>query len=82
VKNIAVQLGAATGTCAVAAALAIGAMTLHESQASAGLRSAPPTTEVTQTEQVDPTEPEVPDAKPQITGPAPLPPEEQGLPGN
>jgi hypothetical protein len=39
------------------------------------------TTGVTITQSVSPTEPQTSKAVPSITGPAPLPPEEQGLPG-
>ena len=39
-------------------------------------------TGATATESVAPTTPAVPEATPGIRGPAPLPPEEQGLPGN
>lgn len=80
-NKLTVQIAAATGAGAVAAGVAIGAMTLN-SQVSAGYNAEPAQpTAVTQTTQLAPTTPEIPEAKPQITGPAPLPSEEQGLPG-
>jgi hypothetical protein len=79
-KNIAVQIGAATGACAVIAAAAIGVMATRDGQDS-GLVAKTEPTEITQTTQVAPSEPEVPSASPSLTGPAPLPTEEQGVPG-
>jgi hypothetical protein len=46
-----------------------------------GLTAKTAPTEITQTTQVAPSEPQVPSASPSVTGPAPLPPEEQGVPG-
>ncbi len=78
-KNTTRQIAAAMGATGVAAGIAIAALTYGvQSNASAEPSSS---TQVTQTNQMAPPTPEVPKAVPQITGPAPLPPEEQGLPG-
>jgi hypothetical protein len=77
VKKIAVQIGAAAGACAVIAGTAIGVLATHDGLDS-GLTAKTEPTEITQ---VAPSEPQVPSASPSVTGPAPLPPEEQGLPG-
>lgn len=76
-----IRLVAVIGTSAV---VTIGAAAVGISQdrssfgtdASSGM-----STGATVTKSVAPTAPEVPEAKPAIKGPAPLPPEEQGLPG-
>lgn len=80
-NKLTMQIATAAGAGAVAAGAAIGAITLG-GQPTAGYSAEPadPTATV-QTTQVAPTTPEVPKAEPQITGPAPLPTEEQGLPG-
>jgi hypothetical protein len=78
VNDIAVRIGAATGACAVLAGIAVGALAAQNP--SGGSISAEPT-DITQTTQVAPSTPLVPVAEPSITGPAPLPSEEQGLPG-
>ena len=79
-KNIAVQIGAAASACAVIAGTAIGVLATHDGPDS-GLTAKTEPTEITQTTQVAPSEPQVPSASPSVTGPAPLPPEEQGVPG-
>ena len=79
-KNIATQFAAATGSCAIVAAAAIGVMAANGAQQT-GITAEPASTGVTQTSQVAPPEPEISKAVPQITGPAPLPQEEQGVPG-
>jgi hypothetical protein len=79
-KNITVQMGAAAGACAVIAGTAIGVLTTHDGRDS-GLTAKTEPTEITQTTQLAPTAPQVPSASPSVTGPAPLPSEEQGVPG-
>jgi hypothetical protein len=84
VNNLKRQVAAAAGASAVVAGVAIGALTLSN-QSTGGFSAEPadpvaPTATI-QTTQVAPSEPEVEKAEPQITGPAPLPPEDQGLPG-
>ncbi|HZN84699.1 MAG TPA: hypothetical protein VFC01_34140 [Mycobacterium sp.] len=57
-------------------------MATHQDPGSMGVDAGSPmSTGVTVTESVAPTTPPVIRATPGITGPAPLPPEEQGLPG-
>lgn len=78
------QIATAAGVGAVAAGVAIGALALGN-QSSTGMSAEPtdPTDPAVtiQTTQIAPTAPEVPKAEPEITGPAPLPIEDQGLPG-
>jgi hypothetical protein len=70
---------------AISAVVAVGAIAVGIDQdrgslgtdASSGL-----STEATVTESVPPSTPPVAEATPGIRGPAPLPPSEQGLPGN
>ena len=77
-----IRLVAAIGASAVVTVGAI-AVGINQDRSSLGTdASAGVSTEATVTESVAPTTPAVPEAKPGIRGPAPLPPEEQGLPGN
>lgn len=78
-NTMTVQIAAAAGACATVAGIAVGALALS-SQAGYSAEPAEPSVTV-QTTQLAPTTEEVPEAKPQITGPAPLPTEDQGLPG-
>ena len=79
-KKIAVQIGATAGACAVIAGTASGVLATHHGPDSRLTAKTEPT-EITQTTQVAPSEPQVPSASPSVTGPAPLPSEEQGVPG-
>ena len=77
-----IRLVAAIGASAV---VTVGAIAVGISQDRSSLgtdASSGVSTEATVTESVAPTTPAVPEATPGIRGPAPLPPEEQGLPGN
>ena len=77
-----IRLIAAIGASAV---VTVGAMAVGMNQDRSSLGtdvSSGMSTGATATESVAPTTPAVPEAKPGIRGPAPLPPEEQGLPGN
>ena len=72
---------AAIGASAVVTVGAV-AMGINQDRSSLGTdASSGMSTGVTVTESVAPTTPPVTRATPGITGPAPLPPEEQGLPG-
>ena len=77
-----IRLIAAIGASAV---VTVGAMAVGMTQDRSSLGtdvSSGMSTGATATESVAPTTPAVPEATPGIRGPAPLPPEEQGLPGN
>jgi hypothetical protein len=77
-----IRLIAAIGASAV---VTVGAMAVGMNQDRSSLGtdvSSGMSTGATATESVAPTTPAVPEATPGIRGPAPLPPEEQGLPGN
>jgi len=77
-----IRLIAAIGASAV---VTVGAMAVGMNQDRSSLGtdvSSGMSTGATATESVAPTIPAVPEATPGIGGPAPLPPEEQGLPGN
>ena len=77
-----IRLVAAIGASAVVTVGAI-AVTINQDRSSLGTDvSSGLSTGATVTESVAPTTPAVPEATPGIRGPAPLPPEEQGLPGN
>jgi hypothetical protein len=72
---------AAIGASAVVTVGAVAVAT-HQAPGSMGADAGSPmSTAVTVTESVAPTTPPVTRATPGITGPAALPPEEQGLPG-
>ena len=76
-----IRLVAAIGASAV---VTVGAMTVGMNQDRGSLGtdvSSGMSTGVTITQSVAPTTPAVPEATPGIRGPAPLPTEEQGLPG-
>jgi hypothetical protein len=79
VNRMTVQIAAAAGACATVAGIAVGALA-PGGQTGYNAEPAEPSVTV-QTTQLAPTTEEVPEAKPQITGPAPLPSEDQGLPG-
>jgi hypothetical protein len=69
---------------AASAVVAVGAVAVGINQDSSSLGTdahSDMSNGVTVTESVDPTTLSVTEAKPGITGPAPLPSEEQGLPG-
>ena len=77
-----IRLIAAIGASAVVTVGAI-AVGLNQDRSSLGTdASSGVSTGATVTESIAPTAPAVPEATPGIRGPAPLPPEEQGLPGN
>ena len=77
-----IRLIAAIGASAVVTVGAI-AVGINQDRSSLGTdASSDISTGVTVTEFIAPTTPAVPEATPGIRGPAPLPPEEQGLPGN
>ena len=78
-----IRLIAAIGASAVVTvgAMAVGGMNQDRSSLGTDVSSGM-STGATATESVAPTTPAVPEATPGIRGPAPLPPEEQGLPGN
>jgi hypothetical protein len=78
------QLCAAVGGCAVVAAAAIGAVAVfdgHDSNAVAAPTGNTESAGATEKPSTAPSTPVVSMAVPAIKGPAPLPPEEQGLPG-
>ena len=77
-----IRLIAAIGASAVVTVGAV-AVGMNQDRSSLGTDvSSGMSTGATATESVAPTTPAVPEATPGIRGPAPLPPEEQGLPGN
>jgi hypothetical protein len=76
IKFIAVIAGSAV-VCAGAVNLTI----TQGAPSGSAVANSPMSTGVTRTETVAPTTLSVPEAVPGITGPAPLPSEEQGLPG-
>ena len=77
-----IRLVAAIGASAVVTVGAI-AVGINQDRSSLGTdASSGVSTGVTITESIAPTAPAVPEATPGIRGPAPLPPSEQGLPGN
>ena len=76
VKLVAVIAGSAV-VCAGAVSLAIA----QGAPSGSAVANPAMSTAVTRTETVAPTVIPIPEAVPRITGPAPLPPEEQGLPG-
>ncbi len=69
------------GGCAVVAMGALGFAVSQERTGDATTLNSEMTTGVTVTQSVAPENPPVSVAVPEITGPAKLPPEEQGLPG-
>jgi hypothetical protein len=72
---------AAIGASAVATVCAV-AVGINQDRSSLGADArSDMSTGVTVTQSVAPTQPPVAQATPGITGPAPLPPEDQGLPG-
>jgi hypothetical protein len=76
-----IRLDTAIGASAV---VAVGAIAVSITQDRSSLGTDAQTdmsTRVTVTESVDPTTLSITEPKPGITGPAPLPSEEQGLPG-
>jgi hypothetical protein len=76
-----IRLIAAIGASAVVTIGAV-AVSINQDRSSLGTDAhSDMSTGVTVTESDAPTTLSVPDAKPGITGPAPLPSEEQGLPG-
>ena len=76
-----IRLIAAIGASAVVAVGAV-AVSINQDRSSLGTDAhSDMSTGVTVTESTAPTALSVPEAKPGITGPAPLPSEEQGLPG-
>ena len=76
-----IRLIAAIGASAVVTVGAV-AVGMNQDRSSLGTDvSSGLSTGATVTESVAPTTPAVPEATPRIRGPAPLPPEEQGLPG-
>ena len=83
VTKVTNKILAVVGGCAV---VAMGALGIEAGQASTGeqtlhARNADMTMGVTVTQSVPPSAPVISMAVPAITGPATLPPEDQGLPG-
>jgi hypothetical protein len=77
-----IRLIAAIGASAVVTVGGV-AVGMNQDRSSLGTDvSSGLSTGATVTESVAPTTPAVPEATPGIRGPAPLPPEEKGLPGN
>lgn len=76
IKFLAVIAGSAV-VCAGAVSLAI----TQGAPSGSAVAKSPMSTGVTRTETATPNVVPTPKAVPRITGPAPLPPEEQGLPG-
>jgi hypothetical protein len=74
-------LSAGVGASAVVAMAALGAAGSSVVSAQRGPTAPEPTLGQTVTTTVPPSEAPVAVASPSLTGPAPLPPEEQGLPG-
>jgi hypothetical protein len=66
---------------AVVCAGAVNLVITQGAPSGSAVADSPMSTGVTRTETVAPTAVPTPAAVPRITGPAPLPPEEQGLPG-
>jgi hypothetical protein len=76
-----IRLIAAIGASAVVTVAGV-AVCINQDRSSLGTdASSDMSTGVTVTESLAPTALSIPEAKPGITGPAPLPSEEQGLPG-
>jgi hypothetical protein len=78
-SNDAKRLAVIGGSAVVA--LGVLGVTFGQQQAPGSVTSSQMSTGVTVTETTPPEELATPEAKPAITGPAPLPVEEQGLPG-
>jgi hypothetical protein len=78
VSRVVTHIFGVLGACAVIAAAPIGSGAILESQGSG---TGPLNSGSTQTNTRPPAAPKVSMAVPAIKGPAPLPPEEQGLPG-
>lgn len=79
-KKTQTKLFAVIGGSAFVALGALG-LAIGEQPTSASITSSEMSTGITVTESAAPTAPETSMAAPAIKGPAPLPPEEQGLPG-
>jgi hypothetical protein len=82
VKASDVKLLAVVGVSAVVCIGALGAVTSQKEANPLAVTGSTMSTGATRTETAAPTTLPIPEAVPGITGPAPLPPEEQGLPGN
>ncbi|MCW2623918.1 hypothetical protein [Mycobacterium sp.] len=76
------KLLAVVAVSAVVCIGALGAVTSLEEGSPFAVAGSTMTTGATRTATSAPTTLPIPEAVPGITGPAPLPPEEQGLPGN
>jgi hypothetical protein len=74
------QICGIAGVCAIIAAGILGAVGTSENELSSG-SSGPVDVGSTETVTTPPAEPATSVAAPALKGPAPLPPEEQGLPG-
>ena len=80
-KKIEVTLASVIGGCAVVTLGVLGVAVGQGQPSPASLATSEMVTAVTRTPADPPTAPETPVATPRIKGPAPLPPEDQGLPG-
>ncbi|ORB43509.1 hypothetical protein BST41_05130 [Mycolicibacterium porcinum] len=83
-SRIGVKVSAAIGGIAAIAVSVLGTASAQQDHRASLLGSGPSSpmqTGATMTATTPPPEPEIPMAVPGIKGPAPLPPEEQGLPG-
>ncbi len=76
------KLLAVVAVSAVVCIGALGAVTSQKQASPFAATGSTISTGATRTETAAPTTLPIPKAVPGITGPAPLPPEEQGLPGN
>ncbi len=76
-----VSLAGVIGVSSVVAVVAVGLSVVQEQAQSGSIVGSPMTSGATTVKSTAPSAPQIPMAVPQITGPAPLPPEEQGLPG-
>jgi hypothetical protein len=80
-KRSEAKLAAVIGGSAVVALGVLGGTVMQAHAGPASVTSSEMSTGVTVTQSAAPTAPAIPEATPAIKGPAPLPLEEQGLPG-
>jgi hypothetical protein len=76
-----VRLPGVIGVSSAVAVVAVGLSVVQQQAQSGSIIGSPMTTGATTVQSTAPAAPQTPVAVPIITGPAPLPTEEQGLPG-
>jgi ABC-type antimicrobial peptide transport system permease subunit len=81
VNRMKVWLAIVIGVSSAVAVVAVGLSVAQQHAQSGSIVGSPMTTGATTVQSTAPPAPQTPAAVPVIKGPAPLPPEEQGLPG-